>query len=32
MIKITNAASEKLKTILDENPGKYVRVLIRGIG
>lgn len=32
MIKITDAAREKLKIVLDENPGKYVRVLIRGIG
>lgn len=32
MIKITDAAREKLQIVLDENPGKYLRVLIRGIG
>ena len=32
MIKITNAAKEKLGPVLEENPGKFLRIVIRGIG
>lgn len=32
MIKMTDEAKAKLKAVLEENPGKYLRVLIRGIG
>lgn len=32
MIKITDTAKEKLDVFLAENPGKYLRVIIKGIG
>ena len=32
MIKITDTAKEKLDVILAENPGKYLRVVISGVG
>ncbi len=32
MIKITDIARDKLKEVLDKNPGKNVRVVIQGFG
>jgi hypothetical protein len=32
MIKVTDAAREKIKEVLGNNPGKYVRVIIKGGG
>jgi len=32
MIKITDIAREKLQAVLDNNPGKHLRLLIQGIG
>lgn len=32
MITITEAAKEKLIGVLKENPGKFLRVVIQGIG
>ena len=32
MIRITDKAKEKLEEILREHPGKYLRVLVQGIG
>ena len=32
MIEITDAASSKIKEVLDKNPGKYLRVLMQGYG
>jgi Fe-S cluster assembly iron-binding protein IscA len=32
MIKITDAARDKINEVLGKNPGKYVRVIIRGGG
>ena len=32
MIKITDIARDKLKEVLDSNPGKHLRVIIQGYG
>jgi Fe-S cluster assembly iron-binding protein IscA len=32
IIQITDIAKDKLKEVLDENPGKYIRIVIEGIG
>jgi len=32
MISITDEAREKLRRYLDENPGKYLRIFINGVG
>jgi Fe-S cluster assembly iron-binding protein IscA len=32
MIKITDAAKEKLQGTLERNPGKYLRIVMKGIG
>ena len=32
MIEITDVAREKMKEVLNKNPGKYVRVVIQGFG
>lgn len=32
MIKITDTAKDMLNTILAEHPGKYLRVVVQGIG
>ena len=32
MIKITDAAKEKLEPILSDNPGKYLRIILDGVG
>ena len=32
MVEITDLAKDKLKEVLDENPGKYLRIVMQGIG
>lgn len=32
MFEITDAAKDKLKEVLDGNPGKFLRVMIQGVG
>jgi Fe-S cluster assembly iron-binding protein IscA len=32
MVEITDIAKEKLKIVLDKNPGKYLRIVVQGIG
>jgi Fe-S cluster assembly iron-binding protein IscA len=32
MINVTDAARDKIKEVLKENPGKYVRIVIEGFG
>lgn len=32
MIKITDEAKEKLTGFLEANPGKYLRIVIAGVG
>lgn len=32
MIEITDVAKDKLKEVLDSNPGKYLRVVVEGYG
>jgi hypothetical protein len=32
MIEITETAKGKIKEVLNKNPGKYLRVVIRGFG
>ena len=32
MIEITDVAKDKLREVLDGNPGKYLRVIIAGVG
>jgi len=32
MISITDEAREKLRGYLEENPGKYLRIVIKGVG
>jgi hypothetical protein len=32
MIRITDSARDKIKEILSTNPGKYIRVVYRGMG
>lgn len=32
MIKITDKAKEKLQGTMERNPGKYFRIIIKGIG
>jgi Fe-S cluster assembly iron-binding protein IscA len=32
MIQITDTARDKLREILDQNSGKYLRVFVQGVG
>ena len=32
MMEITDVAKDKLKEVLNENPGKYLRIVMEGIG
>ena len=32
MVEITDTARDKLKEILNENEGKYLRILLQGVG
>ncbi len=32
MIEITDIAKEKIKEILEKNPGKYLRLAVQGFG
>ncbi len=32
MVQITDTARDKIKEVLDENAGKYLRIFIKGIG
>lgn len=32
MVKITDMARDKIREILDQNQGKYLRLFIQGIG
>ena len=32
MVKITDVARDKLTDVLSENPGKYLRVVVQGVG
>ena len=32
MMEITDTAREKIREVLDSNPGKYLRVFIKGYG
>ena len=32
MVEITDVAKDKLKEVLNENPGKYLRIVVQGIG
>ena len=32
MLEITDMARDKLKEILEQNEGKYLRVLLQGVG
>jgi len=32
MFEITDTAKDKIKEVLNGNPGKYLRIMIRGIG
>jgi len=32
MVKITDVAKDKIKEVLSENPGKYLRIVMQGIG
>ena len=32
MIKITDKAKEKLQGTMERNPGKYFRIILKGIG
>jgi hypothetical protein len=32
MIKVTDVAREKLNGTLERNPGKYLRVIVKGAG
>jgi len=32
MVEITDAAKEKIKEVLNKNPGKYLRIVTQGIG
>lgn len=32
MIGITDAARDKLKEVLNQNPGKFLRVVVQGAG
>jgi Fe-S cluster assembly iron-binding protein IscA len=32
MVEITDVAKDKLKEVLNENPGKYLRIVMQGIG
>ena len=32
MVAITDVAKEKLKELLNKNPGKYLRIVVEGIG
>jgi hypothetical protein len=32
MVEITDVARDKLKEVLNKNPGKYLRIVMEGIG
>jgi Fe-S cluster assembly iron-binding protein IscA len=32
MVQITDTAKEKIKEVLDQNTGKYIRLFIQGVG
>lgn len=32
MVEITDIARDKIKEVLAENPGKYVRIIVSGLG
>ena len=32
MVEITDVARDKLKEVLSENPGKYLRIVMEGVG
>jgi Fe-S cluster assembly iron-binding protein IscA len=32
MVEITDVAKDKLKEVLNENPSKYLRIVMEGIG
>jgi Fe-S cluster assembly iron-binding protein IscA len=32
MVEITDVAKDKLKEVLNENPGKYLRIVMEGVG
>ena len=32
MIEVTDIARDKIKEVLKENPGKYIRVVMEGFG
>jgi len=32
MVEITDIARDKIKEVLAENPGKYVRIVVSGLG
>jgi Fe-S cluster assembly iron-binding protein IscA len=32
MVQITDTARDKLKEILDQNAGKYLRIFVQGMG
>jgi Fe-S cluster assembly iron-binding protein IscA len=32
MVEITDAAKDKIKEVLNENPGKYLRIVMQGVG
>ena len=32
MVEITDVAKDKIKEVLNGNPGKYLRIVLQGIG
>ena len=32
MLEITDVAKDKLKEVFNENPGKYLRIVMEGVG
>jgi len=32
MVEITDVAKDKIKEVLNENPGKYLRIVMEGVG
>ena len=32
MVEITDAAKDKINEVLNENPGKYLRIVTQGVG
>jgi len=32
VVEITDMAKDKLKEVLNENPGKYLRIVMEGVG